>query len=103
LTTPANSAGDYLALVGATIYSSPAEDPIRDGVILIQGEKMISVGARAQMQFPETGRVAAGLQADLVVFQQNPATNIRALSQVKYTLRAGKIIYRTAVGRQSTA
>jgi imidazolonepropionase-like amidohydrolase len=57
LTTSANSAGDYLALVGATIYVSPAEDPIRDGVVLIQGEKMVSVGARAQMQFPETAHV----------------------------------------------
>jgi imidazolonepropionase-like amidohydrolase len=43
------------------------------------------------------GRVAAGLQADLALFQQNPATNIRALAQVKYTLRAGKIIYRATV------
>jgi imidazolonepropionase-like amidohydrolase len=40
------------------------------------------------------GRIAAGFQADLTVFQQDPAANIRALAQVKYTLRAGKIIYR---------
>lgn len=40
------------------------------------------------------GRVAAGLQADLAVFQQNPATNTRALAHLKYALRAGKIIYR---------
>jgi imidazolonepropionase-like amidohydrolase len=39
------------------------------------------------------GRIAAGLQADLAVFQQDPATNIRALAQVEYTLRAGEIIY----------
>jgi imidazolonepropionase-like amidohydrolase len=43
--------------VGATIYASPTEAPIRDGVILIQGEKIIAVGARAQMQFPETAHV----------------------------------------------
>jgi imidazolonepropionase-like amidohydrolase len=56
LTTPPNSPGDYLALVGATIYVSPGREPIRDGVVLIRGEKMVSVGARAQMQFPETAR-----------------------------------------------
>jgi imidazolonepropionase-like amidohydrolase len=40
------------------------------------------------------GRIATGLQADLAVFQQDPAASIRALAQVKYTLRAGEIIYR---------
>ena len=40
------------------------------------------------------GRLAPGFQADLAVFQQNPATNIRALAQAKYTLRAGKLIFR---------
>jgi imidazolonepropionase-like amidohydrolase len=42
------------------------------------------------------GRIAAGSQADLAVFQQDPATNLRALAHVKYTLRAGKIIYSAA-------
>jgi imidazolonepropionase-like amidohydrolase len=40
------------------------------------------------------GRIASGFQADLAVFQKDPAAQIPALSQVKYTLRAGKIIYR---------
>lgn len=52
-----NSPSDYSALVGATIHVSPTEEPIRDGVVLIQGEKIVSVGARAQMQFPETAHV----------------------------------------------
>jgi imidazolonepropionase-like amidohydrolase len=42
-----------------------------------------------------TGRVAAGLQADLVLLAGDPATNIEALSQVRYTLRKGKIIYQS--------
>lgn len=53
----ANFSSDYSALVGATIYVSPAAEPIRDGVVLIQGEKIVAVGRRAQMQFPETARV----------------------------------------------
>lgn len=50
-------ASDYSALVGATIYISPTETPIHDGVVLIQNEKIAAVGPRAQMQFPETARV----------------------------------------------
>jgi imidazolonepropionase-like amidohydrolase len=52
-----NSPSDYSALVGATIYPSPTEDPIRDSVVLIQGERILAVGARPQMQFPEAARV----------------------------------------------
>jgi imidazolonepropionase-like amidohydrolase len=54
LNAPQNSPSEYVALVGATIYVNPVDEPIRDGVILIQGEKIVSVGRRAQMQFPET-------------------------------------------------
>lgn len=42
----------------------------------------------------QLGRVAAGLAADLVVLKDDPAKNIRALTEVQYTLRDGKIIYR---------
>jgi imidazolonepropionase-like amidohydrolase len=42
------------------------------------------------------GRVAPGLQADLVVLKSDPSTNIRALSAVQYTLRDGMIIYRAS-------
>jgi imidazolonepropionase-like amidohydrolase len=48
---------DYSALVGATIYVSPTQPPISDGVVLIQNEKILAVGPRAQMQFPETAHV----------------------------------------------
>jgi imidazolonepropionase-like amidohydrolase len=55
--TQPSSPSDYTALVGATIYVSPTETPIRDGVVLLQGEKIVSVASRAQMQFPETAHV----------------------------------------------
>lgn len=42
----------------------------------------------------QLGRIAAGLQADLVVLKDDPSTNIRALAAVQFTVRAGKIIYR---------
>jgi imidazolonepropionase-like amidohydrolase len=42
------------------------------------------------------GQIAAGFQADLVVLKGDPATDIRALAAVQYTLRAGKVIYKAA-------
>ena len=43
----------------------------------------------------QLGKIAAGLQADLVVLKDDPSKNIRALTSVQYTLRSGKIIYRS--------
>ena len=44
----------------------------------------------------QLGRIAAGLQADLVVLKDDPAKNLRALAAVEYTLRSGKIVYRAS-------
>ena len=48
-----NSSSSYFALVGATIYVSPTDEPIQDGVVLIQGEKIAAVGSRALVQLPQ--------------------------------------------------
>lgn len=45
-------------------------------------------------QSNQLGRIAPGLQADLVVLKGDPGKDLRALAAVQYTLRAGKIIYR---------
>jgi len=42
-----------LALVGGTIYTSPTEDPIPDGVILIQQGKIVAVGKRSSINIPQ--------------------------------------------------
>lgn len=42
------------------------------------------------------GRVAAGLDADLVVLKDDPSRNLGALAEVRFTLRAGKILYRSS-------
>ncbi len=52
-----SSSNGYLALVGGTIFISPAEEPVRDGVVLIQGEKILAVGSRALVQVPQTAQV----------------------------------------------
>src|SRR6266542_26456 len=51
---PLNSPNGYLALVGGTIYVSPTEEPIRNGVVLIQGGKITEIGARASVKLPQT-------------------------------------------------
>jgi imidazolonepropionase-like amidohydrolase len=41
------------------------------------------------------GRIAAGLDADLVVLKGDPSRNVQGLADVEYTIRGGKIIYRS--------
>jgi len=41
-----------------------------------------------------TGRIGAGLEADLTVVNGDPAKDVRALANVRYTLRAGKLAWR---------
>ncbi len=40
-----------------------------------------------------TGRIAKGMNADLVVLGANPAQDITAFSKVRYTIRNGNVIY----------
>jgi imidazolonepropionase-like amidohydrolase len=40
------------------------------------------------------GRVAAGLDADLVVLRNDPSRDVRAFANVRFTFRSGKLIYR---------
>lgn len=40
-----------------------------------------------------TGKVASGIDADLVLLEGDPALDITALAKVRYTLRKGKILY----------
>jgi imidazolonepropionase-like amidohydrolase len=42
----------------------------------------------------KAGRVAPGMEADLVVLEGDPSRDIEALARVRYTVRQGRIIYR---------
>ena len=46
-----------IALVGGTIYVSPTEEPIRNGVVLINDGKIAAVGTRAQVRIPQGTKV----------------------------------------------
>jgi len=45
-----------MALVGGTIYVSPTEEPIRDGVVLIESGKIAAVGSRASLAVPQSAQ-----------------------------------------------
>jgi imidazolonepropionase-like amidohydrolase len=66
------AAGMSFAQILASLTTAPAE----------------TFGASASL-----GRVAVGLLADLVVFGGEAAKDTRALADVRYTLRDGKVIY----------
>jgi imidazolonepropionase-like amidohydrolase len=40
-----------------------------------------------------SGRIAKGMDADLVVLQGDPAEDVTSFSKVRYTIRLGKVIY----------
>jgi imidazolonepropionase-like amidohydrolase len=44
-------------------------------------------------QAARTGRLAAGLDADVTVVEDDPARDIRALARVRYALRGGRVIF----------
>ena len=49
--------GAPLALVGATVYTSPAAAPMRDAVVLVQDGKIVSVGSRRSTRVPKEAQV----------------------------------------------
>lgn len=43
----------------------------------------------------KTGKSARGMDADIVLLAGDPATDVKNFSNVKYTIRQGKIIYQS--------
>jgi imidazolonepropionase-like amidohydrolase len=53
----AHPENEVLALVGGTIYANPADEPIRNGVVLIQGGTIVAVGSRKKVKVPPGAQV----------------------------------------------
>lgn len=76
-------------------------DPVEEYILMAQAglgfrEILASLTTSPTEEFGEAqrlGRVAAGFAADLVVLEGDPSEDLRALATVRYTLRAGEIIY----------
>jgi imidazolonepropionase-like amidohydrolase len=79
-----------LALVGGTIYVSPTEEPIRDGVVLIQNGRIAAVGGRdlyqTSKQLDCSGfTITAGFWNSHVHFFERKWTNAAAISASELT------------------
>jgi imidazolonepropionase-like amidohydrolase len=57
--------------------------------------------ARRFGESADRGRVAHGLAADLVVLASDPRADVAAFSRVRYTIKAGRVIYDAGEGRTS--
>lgn len=49
------------------------------------------------------GRIAVGLEADVVVMRGDPLGDVRALTAVEYTVRGGRVIYKAGGARRTAA
>lgn len=76
-----------------------------DEYLLLQGAglsfpailAMLTTAPAARFRAPiGTGLVAVGSPAEIVVLDGDPATDIRALARVRYTIRRGRVIYEAA-------
>jgi imidazolonepropionase-like amidohydrolase len=65
----------------------------RAGLTYAQILAALTTAPAARLGATRTGRLAPGLDADVVVVDGDPATDIRALAHVRLTLRRGQAIY----------
>jgi len=83
--------------VGYTDYFETAEEftlMARAGLSWQQILASLTTNPAQRFRFSrQGGRIAKGLQADLVVLDGDPAHDITAFSKVHYTIRGGKVIY----------
>ncbi|MGC2253665.1 MAG: amidohydrolase family protein [Candidatus Acidiferrales bacterium] len=86
--TPQEGAGGIpLALVGARVYVSPFQEPIKDGVVIIQDGKIVAVGRKGHVKIAEgtgmldcTGMfIMAGFQNSHVHFTEPKWNNAAQL------------------------
>src|SRR5262245_54345514 len=65
------------------------------GRALSSGEVLASLTTNPSAFFkaPRKGRIEPGFDADIVVLDGDPIAEVRNLSKVAYTIRAGKVIY----------
>jgi imidazolonepropionase-like amidohydrolase len=55
----------------------------------------LTTNPSAFFKSPLTGRIEKGMNADLVVLDASPEADVRNFAKVAYTIRAGRVIYRS--------
>lgn len=99
--TGAYSSAGGTILFGTDVGYMADYDPTDEYVLMSRAgmsfpQILASLTTAPAQRFEEsgrTGRIARGMEADLVVLAGDPAADVRALANVRYTLRAGRILY----------
>lgn len=79
-----------------TDYNPTLEYELMGGSGLTWQQILASLTSAQAERFGESklrGRIAPEMNADLVVLSADPAANVKSFSSVRYTLRAGEVIY----------
>src|SRR6185436_12525072 len=79
-----------------TDYDTTDEFALMAGAGLDWRAILASLTTAPAERFDETlrrGRVASGLDADLVVLEADPSADVTAFANVRYTIRGGRIVY----------
>lgn len=68
LNPPPNSA---LILIGGKVYSSPSSEPLNDAVVVIRGERIVTIGPRSATSIPANSRIVDCTNMTIVAGFQN--------------------------------
>ena len=89
-----------------TDYDTTDEFALMAGAGLDWRAILASLTTAPAERFGETlrrGRVTTGLDADLVVLGADPAVDVTAFANVRYTIRGGRIIYKAPVSAEGSS
>jgi imidazolonepropionase-like amidohydrolase len=79
-----------------SIYSTADEYELMGKAGMSFGQILTSLTTAPAARFgviKQTGKIAVGMDADIVALAADPAVDVKALANVKFTLRKGQIIY----------
>ena len=65
----------------------------RAGMTFEQILASLTTSPAERFGYSNSGRIAKGMDADLVVLHDDPKHDVTAFSKVRYTIRLGKVIY----------
>lgn len=72
----------------------------RAGMSFAQILASLTTNPARRFHAERSGRVAVGMSGDLVILDDDPSVDVRALSSVAYVIRAGRITYSTRSAHQ---
>jgi imidazolonepropionase-like amidohydrolase len=98
--------GEYSRMGGQILFGTDAgdqngDDPTQEYVLMQRAglsfpQILASLTTAPAERFRESGRrgrIAPGMDADLVVLAADPAADVQAFAKVRYTIRRGSVIY----------